>query len=428
MLKYIFLIVLLCYAGPSLLLQAQETTEQQSFVINRLRILDHENVFTAREIQQLDSILQRCWEQGIADIFILTIDDRHTDIENFDDYVYNNLTQYAVGGYGKNNGIVIAISKKLRRMRIENGYGIEKVLSNEATKRIIDEQFIPAFKAGNYFEGTANGLDKIIDIVQQVLKQHDYEQVSSIFRPSIFKKIREFVLENGSPQTFRNLDSDNPSYNFTSLDVFFGPARKHSFVLKDFLDNDYYELTIRDNDGSYYHFVYFDESTPEQTFIHPDMQPGSVYWWHPGEKLLSQDVWPLLAQLEDEISQTGIVHDAKSFQEYPWVLKQAFHPMERRYTDVDHTDTLVFHNNQFTINGVNAGTFTLDTEKRLLALQVAEGKPLPFAQFEMDGYYYYRYLFNKKESKLYLVPLDETAGTDLVCVEGCTLLFEMLAN
>jgi uncharacterized membrane protein YgcG len=43
-------------------------------------------------------------------------------------------------------------------MRIENGYNITDRLSDAATKRIIDTNFIPGFKTGNYYEGTLNGL------------------------------------------------------------------------------------------------------------------------------------------------------------------------------------------------------------------------------------------------------------------------------
>lgn len=421
-----FLLIILCYCFLAPTLLAQEPPAPQQFVIKKNRIIDNEHIFTSMEIQQLDSVVAQCWEEGIAEIAIVTIDERHTNKENFDKYVLNNLTSYALGAYGKNNGIVIAISKKLRQMRIENGYGIEKVLSNAATKKIIDEQFIPKFKDGNYFEGTLNGLNTIITYVEKAMKEEDFTIVSSIFTPSIFKKIRTFVLENGSPQTFRNLDSDNPWYHFTSLDVFLGPSRKNSFVLKDFREEDYYEMTIRDTDGSQYQFVYFENPTPEQTFIHQKMQPEKVYWWHPGKKFLSSDVWPLLAQIEDEIAQNLAVNNANLFTGYQWILKQEFHPMERTYAAVDHNDTLSFQGNHIAINGKEAGTFNIDSAERILALKMVGGKQPPFTISKMDDCYNYRYHFNKKERKLYLVPLDEQEGNDLVCVEGCTLLFEIL--
>lgn len=421
-----YLLLIFCYCFFTATLFAQETPIQQKFVIKKVRIIDHENIFTSIEIQQLDSIVTRCWENGIAEIAIVTVDERHTNKENFDNYVLNHLTSYALGEYGKNNGIVIAISKKLRQMRIENGYGIEKILSNVATKKIIDEQFIPKFKDGKYFEGTLDGLYTIISHVEKAMKEEDFTLVSAIFTPAIFKKIRAFVLENGTPQTFRDLDSDNPWYNFTSLDVFLGPSRKNSFVLKDFREEDYYEMTIRDNDGSQYQFVYFEMPTPEQTFIHQKMQTEKVYWWHPGKKFLSSDVWPLLAQIEDEILQNSEVNNAKTLTRYQWVLKQEFHPMERTYRDIGNNDTLSFIGNHLSINDKQVGTFDINPTEKILTLKMADGNQPAFAIFKMDDGYNYRYHFNKKERKLYLVPLDEKEGKDLICVEGCTLLFELL--
>lgn len=419
--RYLLIILFHCLISNIL---GQTNPENQKFVIKRDRIIDYEQIFTDKEIQKLDSIINIYWENATADIAIVTIDERHTDKEHFDQYVFNNLTGYAQGEYGKNNGIVIAISKQLRQMRIQNGYGIEKLMSDEATKKIIEEYFIPKFKNGNYFEGTWNGLNAIISHVEKEIQQYNYTDASSIFLPSLFQKIREFVLENGKPQTFRNLDSDNPSYNFTSLDVFLGPARKNSFVLKDFLETDYYEMTIRDRDDTQYRFVCFDEHLPEQTFIKKNMQVHRVYWLEPGDKLISQDVWPLLAQIEDEMVQNSVAADPKMFTHYKWELKQEFHPMERIFMDLDQNETVAFVENDFFVNGERKGSFEIDKNKRLLSLKMDENKRPSFAIFKMEDSYYYRYHFNKTERKLYLVPLDEKEGHDLISVEGCTLVFE----
>ncbi|PUV22911.1 TPM domain-containing protein [Sphingobacterium athyrii] len=421
--RYLLIILFHCLISNTF---GQTAPENQQFLVKRVRIIDYEKIFTEKDIQILDSIINICWKNAIADIAIVTIDGRHTDKAHFDQYVFNNLTGYAQGEYGKNNGIVIAISKQLRQMRIENGYGIEKIMSDVATKKIIDEYFIPKFKYDNYFEGTLNGLNAIISHLGKEIQQYDYTDASSIFRPSLFQKIRGFVLENGTAQTFRSLDSDNPSYNFTSLDVFLGPARKKAFVLKDFLETDYYEMTIRKSDGKHYQFICFDEHVPGQTFIKKNMQVHRVYWLEPGDQLISQDVWPLLTQIEDEMTQHSPSSNAKKFTDYHWKMKQEFHPMERKYMNVDHNETIAFVQNDIFINGEKKGAFEIEENKRLLSLKM-DGKKRPsFAIFKMEDRYYYRYHFNKTERKLYLVPLDEKEGHDLISVEGCTFVFEIL--
>ncbi|SFN55840.1 TLP18.3, Psb32 and MOLO-1 founding protein of phosphatase [Paenimyroides ummariense] len=422
--RYLLYIILCCFL--SALVFGQTHPNKQQFVVKKERVIDYERIFTDEEIQQLDSIVNDIWEKGIAEIAIVTIDEHHTDKAHFDQYVFDNLTGYAQGEYGKNNGIVIAISKQLRLMRIENGYGIEKLMSDEATKKIIDEYFIPKFKDDNYFEGTWNGLNAILSHVEKEMQQYNYTDASSIFKPTLFQKIRTFVLENGTPETFRNLDSDNPSYNFTSLDVFLGPARKHAFILKDFLETDYYEMTIRNSDGKYYQFICFDEHVPEQTFLKKNMQAHRVYWLEPGDQLISQDVWPLLYQIEDEMTQHSASSNPKEFTVYRWKLKQEFHPMDRIYKNVDRNESIAFIKNDFFINGEKKGTFEINENKRLLSVKMDDGQHPSFAIFKMEDRYYYRYHFNKTERKLYLVPLDEKEGHDLISVEGCTLIFEIL--
>jgi uncharacterized protein len=63
----------------------------------------------------------------------------------------------------KNNGIVIGLSKGHRTIRISNGYGIEPILSDKETKKIIDEIIIPEFKNERYYEGIRKGILKIIE-------------------------------------------------------------------------------------------------------------------------------------------------------------------------------------------------------------------------------------------------------------------------
>jgi uncharacterized protein len=63
---------------------------------------------------------------------------------------------------GKNNGVVILVSKNDHRARIETGYGMEGVLPDILAKQIIDERMIPFFKNNDYYAGFNNAVDAII--------------------------------------------------------------------------------------------------------------------------------------------------------------------------------------------------------------------------------------------------------------------------
>jgi uncharacterized protein len=126
---------------------------------------DFELIFLPEERRQLDSIMGAHEQQTTDQIAIITFDSamkgQHT-IEQFTMAIGN---AWGVGQKGKNNGVVIGIAPSLLQMTIQNGYGIEKIISNAETKAIIDSSFIPEFKKGNYFEGTKNGLIAMIKLI-----------------------------------------------------------------------------------------------------------------------------------------------------------------------------------------------------------------------------------------------------------------------
>ena len=130
-------------------------------------INDYVQLFTESETRILDSIIRAYEKKTTVEIGLATVNAAMVTNQDFEDYTLVMLRVWGVGKKEKNNGILIVISPDLRRMRIQNGYGIEKILSDLETKQIIDDVFVPKFKEGKYFEGTRNG---IIAITNQLEK------------------------------------------------------------------------------------------------------------------------------------------------------------------------------------------------------------------------------------------------------------------
>jgi uncharacterized protein len=68
---------------------------------------------------------------------------------------------WGVGAENLNNGVLIGVSEQFRKIRICNGLAIETILSDNQTKEIIENNFIPKFKKNKYFRGVMNGLDAL---------------------------------------------------------------------------------------------------------------------------------------------------------------------------------------------------------------------------------------------------------------------------
>jgi len=127
---------------------------------------DYENLYSDAEQTKLDSIITEFERDTTFEIGIVTIDTLKTSKENFEKLSLHIAQTWGIGKRGKDNGILIAISKVYRKIRIEHGNGIEKIITEDDMKAIIDNYFIPAFKKEEYFNGTLNGLIEIIKLLK----------------------------------------------------------------------------------------------------------------------------------------------------------------------------------------------------------------------------------------------------------------------
>lgn len=128
---------------------------------------DYENIYTDREEAILDSLIRAFESKTTIQIAVITFDTTMTTRDSLDAMTLQIGNAWGVGQKDKNNGVTIGISRGYRRITIRNGYGIEKILSNEETKLIIDTAFIPEFREGRFFDGTYIGLIQLMSILEQ---------------------------------------------------------------------------------------------------------------------------------------------------------------------------------------------------------------------------------------------------------------------
>jgi len=63
------------------------------------------------------------------------------------------------------DGALLVVAKNDRHLRIEVGYGLEGSLTDATTKRIIDEDITPKFKAGDFAGGVTAGVNRMIRVI-----------------------------------------------------------------------------------------------------------------------------------------------------------------------------------------------------------------------------------------------------------------------
>ena len=92
------------------------------------------------------------------EIALVTLDSSMTNRKDFSKTVLALANKWGVGKKGKNNGILIGISKQLITIWLRTGTGLEKKLDNKQTTDIIKTVFLPRFKQNKFYEGTKQGV------------------------------------------------------------------------------------------------------------------------------------------------------------------------------------------------------------------------------------------------------------------------------
>jgi uncharacterized protein len=128
---------------------------------------DFMHLFSEQESKSLDSLISKYEKQTTVEFSVATIDSSMMGPIDFEPYTLLMMRTWGVGKKEKNNGVLIVIAPTLRRIRIRNGYGIEKILTNEQTKAIINETIIPYFKKAEFYQGTREGILAIISKLEK---------------------------------------------------------------------------------------------------------------------------------------------------------------------------------------------------------------------------------------------------------------------
>jgi len=128
-------------------------------------VTDNAQIFSEEELVSLRNKLSNFEKKTTNQVVVLTINSlgKFETIENYANKVFNTTK---IGQAGKDNGVLIVFSKNDRKVRIEVGYGLEHVLTDALSSRIIRNTMIPAFKKGNNFSGIDLATNQIIDFIK----------------------------------------------------------------------------------------------------------------------------------------------------------------------------------------------------------------------------------------------------------------------
>ncbi len=127
------------------------------------RVDDTANLIPADQRQRIEAQLAQFEKQTGDQVAVLTVDS--LDGEAIEDYANKVARAWALGQKGKDNGVLLLVSKGDRKMRIEVGYGLEPVLTDLQTSVIQNQVIIPYFKKGDFGGGIEAGVNAILSTI-----------------------------------------------------------------------------------------------------------------------------------------------------------------------------------------------------------------------------------------------------------------------
>src|SRR5207253_1197015 len=122
----------------------------------RGRINDYASMIQPDKARELESRLSDFERDTGHQVAVLTIPSLKGDaLEDFSIRVAEN---WKIGQKGFDNGAILLVAQKDRKLRIEVGYGLEGVLPDAIANRIINEIIVPRFRQNDFGGGIKDGL------------------------------------------------------------------------------------------------------------------------------------------------------------------------------------------------------------------------------------------------------------------------------
>jgi len=127
-------------------------------------VIDTTGTLSAGETQRLlMQAMQLQLERG-AQLQILIIPS--TEPEDIAQFSQRAFDEWKLGRKKVDDGVLLVVAKKDRRVRIHVGYGLEGVIPDVTAARIINEHIVPVFKRGDYAGGVLQGSQVLTDTIK----------------------------------------------------------------------------------------------------------------------------------------------------------------------------------------------------------------------------------------------------------------------
>jgi uncharacterized protein len=168
--KNTVLFLLICLISVSVFSKIPDPPDPPTLVYDEAEFL------TKEETQSLRNKLETFSNETSNQIAIVVV----KSLDGYDkaQYAVELGEKWGIGSKKFDNGVVILIKPRYSNEKgevfIATGYGLEGIIPDLTTKRIIDKEIIPAFKAGNYYQGLDNATNVLMKLAKKEYSHGEY--------------------------------------------------------------------------------------------------------------------------------------------------------------------------------------------------------------------------------------------------------------
>ena len=150
------------------------------------RINDYADLISPAAEARIEQTLAALEQDEGAQVVVLTVEGLEGEL--LEEYSLRVAETWKLGREQQDDGALLFVAKGDRKMRLEVGYGLEPVLTDVMSRRILDEILRPGFRAGDFDGGVERAVDAVDGLIRgtSTLPPPSQRDVQSDLPPRMF--------------------------------------------------------------------------------------------------------------------------------------------------------------------------------------------------------------------------------------------------
>ena len=155
-------------------------------------VSDFALILSPSAASQLENSLETFERETSNQILVVTMPSLEGG--SLEDFSIRLAEKWKAGTQKKDNGAILLIFKEDRAVRIEVGYGLEGALPDIICSQIIQNQIVPAFRAGDYDKGVLSAVESMMAATRGEYKAEPKRDMGNWQSYAYFLMLLYFIL------------------------------------------------------------------------------------------------------------------------------------------------------------------------------------------------------------------------------------------